>query len=199
MTSKLGGRSVRTLITSLEVISDDQKHVLMLDRGENGDVTVKVRFAYENYWSASGPVFSVDDKDARVLGSLLRSEDQHHYTRFLDEIETSKIQREKPREVIEAELATKPAECTELDIERAKAANIAEERRNIELSMERDHALDKHVGFRIDGCPACERQISPGHGDGTFPTGVTYPGTDVEMRSTTDPNADDDETDPFPV
>jgi hypothetical protein len=168
MTARLGGRTVRSLITSLEVLSDDEKQVLMLDRQEDGSIVIKTRAPHESAWSSNGPRFEVKAADARMLGSMLRSEDQNWNRTALEEIETADFTAPEPEEVIEKRLREKVGECSELDIERAKAANLAEQRKNIELEMERDHALNKHVGYRIDGCPACGRAIYPGHGDGSL-------------------------------
>lgn len=161
MTAQLSGRATRTLITSMEVLSDDEKQVLMLDRQEDGSIIIKTRAPHESPYYSDGPRWEVKAKDARILGALLRSEDQQYSETMLKEISSSKVTRDKPPEVIEKELREKIGDCSELDIERAKAANLVEEKANLLLGLERDHALDKHITADVPGCPACERKTNP--------------------------------------
>lgn len=190
MTAQLSGRETRTLITALELLSDDEEQVLMLNRQEDGSVILRTRQPYENAWSASGPRYEVKAEDARRLSQLLGSQDIYSSS-YLDDIPAKKISRNKPPEVVEAELANKPAECTELDIERAKAENLKEQREIVQLELERDHAQDKHITADVPGCPACERKdLRPLN---------TYEGAaEDEARDRADPMraSDDEEIDP---
>jgi hypothetical protein len=162
--AQLGGRSIRTLITALEVLSDDEKNVLMVNRNEDGSVQIKTRLRYASSWGSEGPTFAVKAEDARTLALLLGSQDASYHRTKLDDISSSDFSAEKPQEVLDAEAGETPGDCTELDIERAKAANLTEQRAIVELELRRDHALDKHVGWEVEGCPSCDRSIRPGDG-----------------------------------
>lgn len=166
MTATLSGRATRTLITSLELLSDDETQVLMLDRQEDGSIVIKVRAPYESTWSASGPRYEVKAADARHLSQLFGSQDIYSSS-YLDDIPAKKISRDKPREVIEAELAQKPAECTELDIERAKAANLEEQQKVLRVELDRDHGRGLHDNNEVESCVMCQNRIRPGYGDGS--------------------------------
>ena len=136
MTAKLGGRSVRTILTSLELLSDNGEQVLMFDRQEDGSIVIKARAPYETAWASSGPRFEVAKYDAILLGGMLQSSDQQYNSSRLENIDSQDFKAPEPEEVIEARLREKVGDCTELDIERAKAANLAEQRRNIERCMD---------------------------------------------------------------
>lgn len=173
MTAQLSGRQVRTLVTELELLSNDETLVLRFGRNEDGSIVISTRKPHEDYWTM-GTQFSVGSKDARFLGLLLKSEDVSYGRAALDEIPAAHVKREKPADVLEAELREKIGDCSELDIERAKAANIAEEKELLLLQLKRDHSLDKH-NPRVDGCPSCENEIHPGHGDGSLRPNQTEP------------------------
>jgi len=187
MTTRLGGRRARTLLTSLELLSTEETDVLAFARNDNGSITVQSRKTYESAWAANGPRYEIKAEDARVLGSLLRSEDQSHMTSRIDQIDVSSFEGREPDEVIEARLREKVGDCTELDIERAKAANLAEQRKVVELEMERDHSLDRHVTGDVPGCPACDRKVIPS----ATPGGWDRSDEDT-VNGTTDPNTGED-------
>src|SRR6185503_18437358 len=115
MTSKLGGKAVRTLITSLEVLSNDEQSVLMIDRQEDGSIVLKTRKVYENAWSSNGPRFEIEAKDARTLSYLMRSEDARYMEHVLEEIEVKDFSGPEPEDVVEARLREKIGDCSELD------------------------------------------------------------------------------------
>lgn len=167
MTARLGGIATRTQITSLELLSDNGEQVLMLDRQEDGSIIVKTRKPHESAWGSNGPRYEVKASDARLLGAMLTSQDQRYNNHVIEDISTVDFTAPEPEDVIEARLREKVGDCTQLDIERAKAANLAEEKANLLLQLERDHSLDKHNPM-VDGCPTCERAIYPGHGDGSL-------------------------------
>lgn len=157
----------KSFINEVEVVSDDSTQVLKF-YGDADGVTISLRDATDSNWSAKR-IATLDRRSAEVIATILQGGQISEYGSVNEAIKgltDASHQLERP-ETVEP---TKDSDCTALDIERAKAENLKEERRNIELSMERDHALDKHVGYRIDGCPACERAIYPGHGDGSLTT-----------------------------
>ncbi|HZL95983.1 MAG TPA: hypothetical protein VFB99_20165 [Vicinamibacterales bacterium] len=167
-----GARTKRTL-NSIEVVSDDNTKVLRFVASESGPIKIEIRDSTDSEWSYK-PLATLDKVDAEVVAVVLQGGAVSTYvssaTTKIDSMDTQSFNLPKPPDPEKGPL---DGDCTPLDIERAKAENLREERRNIELSMERDHALDKHIGFRIDGCPACGRAIYPGHGDGSLPNQTT--------------------------
>jgi hypothetical protein len=168
MTAQLSGRTLRTLLTELELLSNDETQVLTFLRNQDGTIVIRTRLPHEDYWSSSGARFEISEKDARTLGMLLKSEDVSYNRSTIEEISSTHLKREKPAEILEKELREKIGDCSELDIERAKATRIAEEKDLLKLQNSRDHALDKHIGQTVDGCVECENRIRPGYGDGSL-------------------------------
>lgn len=167
----LGGRSSVTRLTALEVLSDDGTLVLMFDRQDDaGSMVIKTRKPWESAWSSDGTRFSVLSQEAKLLGQLLSNGDVSYSRAQIEAINASDFTAQAPISVPGDQVPTSTeGDCTPLDIERAKAQNLKEERENILLQMERDHALDHHVGAMVPGCPACDRRIRPGYGDGSLP------------------------------
>jgi hypothetical protein len=166
MTARLGGRTIRTIITQLEVLSDDGSLVAMFDRGEDGSVLLRTRLPHESPWKSETPRFSITKNDALTLGHLLMSADAQYRRVVIDEIDSSDFTAPAPET---PEPSGTTADCTQLDIERARAQNITEERELLRLSNIRDHSLDKHIGSAVEGCPSCDERVRPGHGDGSLP------------------------------
>lgn len=181
MTARLGGIATRTQITSLELLSDNGEQVLMLDRQEDGSIIVKTRKPHESAWGSNGPRYEVKASDARLLGAMLTSTDQRYNNHVIEDISTVDFTAPEPEDVIEARLREKVGDCTQLDIERAKAANLTEEKANLLLRLATDHANGKHEdGWYGEGCTACENRIRPGYGDGSLREQDDEPNTDPE-------------------
>jgi len=162
--SQLSGRTFTTTITKLDITSADNTKVLMIQRDSMGGVSFRIRMSHQSSWDSSDePRYEVSKDDARLLGILMKGEDASYSRPKLDEITYSEFKTPAPETHTEEEIR---ADCTQLDIERAKAANLAEERELLRLTNERDHALDKHFDQQVDGCDACDRRIRPGYGDG---------------------------------
>lgn len=179
--AQLGGRTLRSLVTSLELLSDDEKLVLMLDRQEDGSVRVRTRKPWESTWASEGDSFTLKAADARSVSALFGSQDVSWSRSTWDEITTNDFSKPNPDEANEAEVARQVEErCSQLDIERAKAANIAEEMELLRLTLVRDHSLDKHITAAVEGCGPCDSAI----------LASTFPGESFES------DADEDE-DPF--
>ena len=155
--AQLGGRSIRTLVTSLEALSDDGQFVLMFDTsGETGTV-VKTRRPWESTWGSELPTFTLDRRSSQMLAKVLTGDDASYQRVDLEGIATSDFRGENPDTSAAAEAQAKAdyeARCTELDIERARAANIQQE-------FILDHSRDKHVTGDVPGCPSCEAKVIP--------------------------------------
>lgn len=158
MTARLGGRSIRTIITALEVLSDDGSLVAMFSRSEDGSASLRTRLPHEPSWGGESPRFSITKADAATLGHLLMSADAQYRLTTLNDIDASTFTGPAPER---PEPSGTTADCTQLDIERARAQNITEERELLRLSNIRDHGLDKHVRAEIQGCESCENVVIP--------------------------------------
>jgi hypothetical protein len=162
--AQLGGKAIRTTIQSLEVLSDDGKQVLMFDTLESG-VKIRVRQPFESPWGQH-PTWVVSKADAEILAKLVGGHDAQYNTTTLAAITSSDFTGEDVRgDAIEKEVE---ARCSQLDIERAKAANLAEEQANLAMQLRIQHLDDKHPQD-VEGCTLCENRIRPGHGDGSIP------------------------------
>lgn len=153
----LTGRSIKTVINTVEIVSDDTSQVISINRHEDGSVSLTIRSAYKSNWDTSSQ-FSVSKADASLLGIALSGNDAQYVTEKVKSIPSASFKVDNPN----PEPDPNKPDCTQLDIERAKAENLKEERELLALSNERDHALDKHVGAVIPGCPACERKYIAG-------------------------------------
>lgn len=152
----LTGARTERKINSIEVVSDDSLRVLKISTTERGTITVGIREAIESDWSAK-TFATIDKDDATIIATLLNGGTINEWGEVRNRIEgvaTSPHTLPKP----ETEKGPMDGDCTPLDIERARAANLLEERQNIQLQLERDHALDKHTTADVPGCPACERK-----------------------------------------
>lgn len=185
----LAGIQTQQELTSIEIVSDDAQQVLRIQPLDNG-VRIAIRDAADNHWSYK-EFARLDPADAKIIAAAFEGGRIDHVYGIEDTLKgvpTSMHTIPKP-EPAPGEPVTTDSDCTALDIERAKAANIAEAKQLVQLEMERDHALDRHVGAEVPGCPACERRIRPGYGDGSL--------TNVEARGQTMPADGDPEDLPF--
>jgi len=141
----------------LELLSDDGEHVLMLDSVDGlggGGVTFKTRRPWESAWG-SHPTFTVNSRDADLVAKLVANQDAKYVERQLANIVTSDFSGKDPNPPEdEAAKLEYEARCTELDIERARAANIQQE-------FILDHSRDKHITADVTGCPTCEAKVIP--------------------------------------
>jgi hypothetical protein len=150
--AQLGGKSIRTTIQSLEVLSDDGKQVLMFDTLESG-VKIRVRAAHESPWG-SHPTWMVSKSDAEILAKIVGGHDAQYNLSALTAITSSDFTAD---DVTGAAIdAAVEARCSQLDIERAKAANIAEEKDLLVKTLVVQHLDDKHMTASITGCELCE-------------------------------------------
>ena len=150
--AQLGGKAVRTVITQLELLADDGSFVLMLDAITDGGAALKVRRPWESTWG-SYPTFTITRRDADIVAKLIAGQDGNYVRTQLDELPTSDftgVDPNPPEDV--AAQAEYEARCTELDIERARAANIQQE-------FILDHSRDKHITADVTGCPTCEAKV----------------------------------------
>jgi hypothetical protein len=153
----LAGRAIRTVIHSLEVVSDDSQTVLMLDRGTDGSVVLKIRKAHEDSWSATGPRFNVVQSDAAILAQAINGSDVQYSRKAVEEVPVADFRLPNPEPV---EDPNKP-DCSQLDIERARAENLREEREVLADQFRLDHSRDKHYSANVVGCPTCEAKVIP--------------------------------------
>lgn len=151
MASLMGLRK-RLTVPQIEVVSDKHDGVLVIQHNEQG-ATITVRKPWEATWNASGPSFTVEKKDVPVIVAALQGGDAE-WTMRDRIIPTDTFTAE---DVNEAAVAKEvEARCSQLDIERAKAANIAEEKEALTLALKVQHMDDKHITRSVDGCPICE-------------------------------------------
>jgi len=150
--AQLGGKSIRTVVTSLEILSDDGKQVLMLD-AQDGGVKIRVRQAFESAWGSYNG-WTVSKGDAEIVAKIVANHDAQYNLSALNAISSTDFTAEDVRgAAIEKEVE---ARCSQLDIERAKAANIAEEKDLLAKTLVVQHLDDKHMTASITGCELCE-------------------------------------------
>jgi hypothetical protein len=158
--AQLGGKNVRTLLTSLEVLSDDGKTVLMLDSADGlggGGVKIKVRKPFESTYNYDLPTWTVTKKDAETLSKvMLNGEIKYMLATVEGIVETRFTAEDVNGNEVEKQVE---ARCSQLDIERAKAANIEEEKDLLAKTLIVQHMDDKHVSISVDGCRYCEAAI----------------------------------------
>jgi hypothetical protein len=157
--AQLGGKSVRTLVTSLEILSDDGTVVLMLDSMDGlggGGVKIRTRKPWESTWSGSLPMWSIAPRDAEIVSKIVANSDAQYNRASLDAIDSSDFRGENPDTADEAKIeAAVEARCSQLDIERAKAANLIEEKVLLAQQLVVQHYDGKH-DRDVDGCVPCE-------------------------------------------
>lgn len=155
----LTGAAVTRLLKSIEVVSDDHQRVLRFQPRDSGGALISIRDATDSQWSYKD--FAVlTPQDAKVVSAILNGGDLSHtygVEEVVTNVQTSAHTLPKPEEA----KAEGEGDCTPLDIERAKAANLQEAKQLVQLEMERDHSLDRHVTGDVPGCPACERKVIP--------------------------------------
>jgi hypothetical protein len=160
----LTGARTKREITAVEIVSDDSLRVLKVTTTDSGAVVLNLRDAVDSEWSGAKQFAVLSREDAEIVATILQGGAMPIYGGSRSRIEAlPETAHTLPK--AEAETKAEP-DCTPLDIERARAANLAEERANIVLTFERDHSRGLH-NPDVPGCPACERRIRPGHGDGS--------------------------------
>ncbi len=184
--ASLGGRNLRTIVTSLEVLADNGEDVLMFDRieeAQGGGVKIRTRKVWESPWSYDGATFMVGRTDADILAKIVGGTDAQYQLGALQSISASDFTGKNPNVVDEDAVAKEvEARCSQLDIERAKAANLAEEKEVLARTLTVQHMDNKH-DRDVEGCVMCENRIRPGHGDGSFvdePFAESMPSVDAD-------------------
>jgi hypothetical protein len=165
----LTGAATERQLTSIEIVSDDGQQVLRIQPDDHG-VKVSIRDATESQWSYKD-FARLDTADAKLIAAVFeggRIDHRYGIEDVLGGIPTQHHSIPKP----EAAKAEGEGDCTPLDIERAKGANLQEAKQLLLLELGRDHALDRH-NSDVPGCPACETRIRPGFGDGSLRPGDT--------------------------
>lgn len=185
--AQLGGKNVRTLLTSLEVLSDDGKTVLMLDSADGlggGGVKIKTRKPFESTYNYDLPTWTITKKDAETLAKVITNGEVKYMMSTIEGIVEADFTAE---DVNGAEVEKQvEARCSQLDIERAKAANLVEESALLSKQLVVQHMDDKHTTSDAPGCEMCEnRQRST-------TLGADMPWDNIPVHGTYDP--DDDET-----
>lgn len=152
----LGGKSIRTIVTSLEVLSDDGKHVLMLDQASSdGGVRIRVRKTHDSKWGYDHPTFTVSKQDAEIVTKIVGSSDAQYIAERLRSIDSTDFTAPAPIDPDEVERKIEER-CSQLDIERAKAANMEEEKALLTKRLIVQHMDDKHIRESVVGCPKCD-------------------------------------------
>lgn len=172
---QLTGISKRTTVQYIEVVADDSSAVLMIST--HGDrVTLQTRLPHEDRWShAKTPEFTIQSGDKSLLASIINGADVSWQRTKLDEISGAAFSLPNPNPEPDED---EQRRCAELDIERAKAANLAEEKALLQTRMSVDHINNKHGNYEIAACELCEMRIRPGRGDGSLPAPEDVPSED---------------------
>jgi len=153
----LSAAKLKQQVTSVEVVSDDSQRVLRFSGGPDS-FTIAIRDATESEWSAT-TFATLSREDAKLVSVVLSGADLDYQPGVVEQVKGVKAVHRLPAP--EVEKGPLDGDCTPLDIERAKAENLKEERENIQLQMERDHSLDRHASGDVPGCPACDRKVIP--------------------------------------
>jgi hypothetical protein len=189
----LTGAAVTRLLKSIEIVSDDSQRVLRVQPRDGGGVLFSIRDATDSQWSYKD--FAVlDPQSAKVVAAVLSGGGDLAYSYGIDEtvanVPTNPHVLPKPEEA----KAEGEGDCTPLDIERAKAANLQEAKQLVQLEMERDHSLDRHVTGDVPGCPACDRKVIP---SAWPPASLETPDLNDPEPTYGAPSADDGDDVPF--
>ena len=150
------GKTTKETIESIDIVSDDMTQVMVLER-DGEDLRIKIRESTGSRWDAK-PFTRLSGREQNAISVIFGGGQISSWQRsYLEDVSDQSFSLPKP-ETVEPDAT---GDCTPLDIERAKAANLKEQREIIELEMERDHALDRHVTGDVPGCPACDRKYIP--------------------------------------
>lgn len=163
----LMGLQQRLVLPRVEVVSDKQDGVLVIERAPgNNYVTITIRKPWEATWNASGPSFQIEDPDVTLIAAALSGHDAAWTIRNRripsDTFAAPDVNEDAVAKEVEAR-------CSQLDIERAKAVNLEEEKALLRTRMSVDHVNDKHGNYEIDGCELCQMRTRSDHGDGSLP------------------------------
>lgn len=154
----LTGKRQRTVVDQIEIVMRDREegeHVLVVTRDPSAKTTtISVRRPWEGAWDSSGGKATLTDAEANIVAAVVTGGDQGYRLDSLKAIDYSTYSAQDVNaKAVEAEVE---ARCSQLDIERAKAANIREEKEALVLSLTVQHMDDKHITRSVDGCPICE-------------------------------------------
>ncbi len=120
-----------------------------------GGVKFRTRNPWDSAWGSAQATFTVNKPDADILAKLVGNQDASYQRSTLDAIDATDFHGTNPNEVNEEAVAREvEARCAQLDIERAKAANVQQE-------FILDHSRDKHITADVPGCPSCEAKVIP--------------------------------------
>jgi hypothetical protein len=161
----------------------------MLDSADGlggGGVKIKVRKPFESTYNYDLPTWTVTKKDAETLSKVMLNGEIKYMIQTVEGIVETRFTAE---DVNGAEVEKQvEARCSQLDIERAKAANIAEEKDLLAKTLVVQHMDDKHLKTSIIGCEICEENIR------STTLGYPFPGDTDEPRTHGTYDPDDDST-----
>lgn len=160
--AQLGGKNVRTLVTQLELLSDDGSYVLTIENTDSSTgPRIKVRRPWQSPWDSGLAVWQVATRDADLVSKAIAGHDTSYNRTALDAVDNTRFTGDDPEAGNEAAIAAGvEARCSELDIERAKSARIAEERELLRLTLVHDHSLDRHATGMVEGCESCDKSLA---------------------------------------
>jgi hypothetical protein len=150
--AQLSGKRQRTVVDMIEVIMRDREngeHVLVINRNESDKtVTLMVRRPWEGTWDYSGGKATLDNAEAGVISSILTGGDMTYRLDTLKAIDYTSYSAENVNAAaVEREVE---ARCSQLDIERAKAANLREEKEVLLLRLKVQQAESGDNPFAED-------------------------------------------------
>jgi hypothetical protein len=156
--SQLTGKSTRTEITRLEIVSDDSKRVLAISK-EGDKIKLIERDANDNpYGWENRIIYTLDAEQKKLVGIAILTTDAAYNLKELDKISITQFQIPQP------EPEKEPiADCSPIAVADAQAAAalVAKEARieAVQFEMRLDHTRDKHAYEHVEGCPLCVESV----------------------------------------
>lgn len=159
--AQLTGKTVRTEIRQLEIVSDDGKRVITIEHANNGDTQLVERDANDEPWAWDGrTTYTLKANQRDLVTTAINKSDASYYRERLDDVPVTRFQIEQPK----AE-EPEPENCSPIAIADAQAAAAltAKEARieAVKFELRLDHTRDRHASADVEGCPLCDAKVIP--------------------------------------
>jgi hypothetical protein len=159
--AQLTGKNIRTEITQLEIVSDNGKRVITIEKQYDGSTKLIERDANElPYYGQNRTEYTIEPEQKGIIALAITQLDATYDRSKLDKIATTRFQIEQPEpEKVEEE------NCSPIAIADAQAAAAltAKEARieAVKFELRLDHTRDRHVSADVEGCPLCGAKVIP--------------------------------------
>jgi hypothetical protein len=159
--AQLTGKVVRTEITQLEIVSDDGKRVITIEKQFDGSTKLVERDANElPYYGYNRTEYTIEPEQRGIIALAITQLDATYDRSKLDKISHTRFQIEQPEpEKVEEE------NCSPIAIADAQAAAalVAKEARieTLKFELRVDHTRDRHATGDVEGCPLCDAKVIP--------------------------------------